>query len=284
MRRAARITVAALLPVSLAGSLPGEAEAQSWRTVTMSRQWAGEETLDVRVSYGMGQLRIRPAEGGLLYHMQLRYDEETFEPRAEYRSGRLELGVEGVGRNIRLGRDRDRGELDLRLARDVAMDLRLEFGAVRADIELGGLALTALDLETGASETRIRISEPNPVSMARAELEVGAADFDARHLGNLNARRIDVSCGVGNVTLDFSGQWSQDATVDLEIGLGAATLRFPEGLGVRLEKSGFLLSVNAQGMVKRGDAYYSPDWDEADRRVTVFVDGALGSVSVEWVR
>lgn len=281
MRSTAAIVTAMLL---LAGSLPGEAEAQSWRTVTMSRQWAGEETLDVRVSYGMGQLRIRPAEDGLLYHMQLRYDEETFEPQAEYQGGRLELGVEGLGRNIRLGRDRDRGELDLHLARDVAMDLRLEFGAVRADIDLGGLTLTGLDLETGASETRIRISEPNPVPMARAELEVGAADFEARHLGNLNARRIDVSCGVGDVTLDFSGEWAQEATVDLEIGLGAATLRFPEGLGVRLEKSGFLLSVNAEGMVKRGDAYYSLDWDEADRRVRVFVDGALGSVGVEWVR
>lgn len=281
MRRAAGAAAAVLL---LTGSLPGEAESQSWRTVTMSRQWAGEETLDVRVSYGMGQLRIRPAEDGLLYHMQLRYDEETFEPRAEYRGERLELGVEGLGRNIRLGRDRDRGELDLHLARGVPMDLRLEFGAVRADIDLGGLALTSLDLETGASESRIRISEPNPVPMARAELEVGAADFEARHLGNLNARRIDISCGVGDVTLDFSGQWAQEATVDLEIGLGAATLRFPEGLGVRLEKSGFLLSVNAEGMVKRGDAYYSPDWDEADRRVRVFVNGALGSVGVEWVR
>ena len=281
MRSLAAVPTTLLL---LGGLLPADAAAQSWRTVTMSRQHSGEEALDVRVSYGMGQLRIRPAEDGLLYRMELRYDEESFEPRAEYRGNRLELGVEGTRRNIRLGGNRDRGELDLGLARDVAMDLKLEFGAVRADIDLGGLTLTSLDLETGASESRIRISEPNPVLMRSAELEVGAADFEARHLGNLNARRIAVSCGVGDVTLDFSGEWAQDASVDLQMGLGATTLRFPEGLGVRMEKSGFLLSVDAQNMVKRGDAYYSLDWEEAERRVTVSVDGALGSVAVEWVR
>lgn len=279
--RSLTVLSAALL---LLGGAPPQAEAQSWRTVTMSRQRSGEEALDVRVSYGMGRLRLAPADDGLLYHMELRYDEETFEPRAEYRGRRLELGVEGVGRNIRLGRDRDRGELDLRLARNVAMDLDLEFGAVQAEIDLGGLTLTSLDLETGASESRIRISEPNPVLMRRATMEVGAADFEVRHLGNLNAARIDVSCGVGEVTLDFSGEWAQEAAVHMEMGLGAATLRFPEGLGVRLEKSGFLLSVDAQNMVKRGDAYYSLNWDEADRRITISVDGALGSVGVEWVR
>jgi uncharacterized membrane protein YkoI len=37
-------------------------------------------------------------------------------------------------------------------------------------------------------------------------------------------------------------------------------------------------------MVKRGDAYYSLDWDDADKKITIDLDAAFGSVKVVWVR
>jgi hypothetical protein len=37
-------------------------------------------------------------------------------------------------------------------------------------------------------------------------------------------------------------------------------------------------------MVKRGEAYYSPDWDRAAERVSVDIDAAFGSVTVVWLR
>ena len=48
------------------------------------------------------------------------------------------------------------------------MDLELEFGAVRADIDLGGLSLTTLSVETGASESLLDVSLPNPIAMTQA--------------------------------------------------------------------------------------------------------------------
>lgn len=264
--------------------LAPDAWAQSWRTLTTSRQLAGEESLDVEVTYGAGRFRVGPAEPGLLYRMELRYDEEAFEPVNEYRGGRLRLGTEGNGEGFSVGRGRSEGELDVKLARAVPMNLRLRFGAVRADLDLGGLSLTDLELSTGASESRIDVTEPNPVPMRRAELQVGAAEFTARHLGNLNADRIEIDAGVGEVTLEFTGQWRRDAEVAVDLGLGALELRFPEGLGVKLEKDSFLTSLDAQRMVKREDAYYSLDWEEAERRITVSVDAALGSVRVAWLR
>ena len=115
--------------------------AQSWRTVTMSRQLSGEDDLRVQVRYGAGRFKVRPAEEGLLYRMQLRYDEDAFEPQADYEGNRLHLGVENLGKSIHIGKNRSGGEMDLQLARNVPMDLDLEFGAVRADLDLGGLSL-----------------------------------------------------------------------------------------------------------------------------------------------
>ena len=258
-------------------------QGQTWRSVTMSRQLAEEEALDVRVKFGAGHLSIGPGEAGGLYRMHLRYDEEVFSPVAEYEGNILRLGVDAEKRSIRWGKN-DGQEMELFLARTVPMKLDLEFGAVRADLDLGGIQMTELKLSTGASESRIEFSEPNPVRMTKADFKVGAADFHLRTLGNLNAQEINVDAGVGRVVLDFQGQWQGDAHVIVDMGLGALELRFPEGLGVQLVKDTFLTSLDSEGLVKWGDTYQSQDWDEAPYRVTVEVDAAFGSIDVVWVR
>jgi hypothetical protein len=67
-------------------------------------------------------------------------------------------------------------------------------------------------------------------------------------------------------------------------GLGALELRIPEDLGVRLEKDGFLVSLDSEGLVKRGNAYYSLDWEDVDRRVMIDLDAAFRGIKVVWVR
>ena len=70
----------------------------------------------------------------------------------------------------------------------------------------------------------------------------------------------------------------------MDMRLGSLTLRFPKGLGVKLVKDTFLTSLDSEGLIKRGDAYYSLDYDEAEYQVTVDVDAAFGSIRVVWVR
>jgi hypothetical protein len=285
-RRAAmfvnRVILGLLGGIVLVAASAAPVKAQSWRSVTMSRQVSGESGIDVRIRFGAGQLSIEPGEAGTLYKMRLRYDEEAFQPVAEYEGGRLDLGVEGTRHKFRWKKD-DNQEMDLTLAREVPMNLDLEFGAVRADLDLGGLQMTGLRLQTGASESRVDISSVNPLRMPEAKMEVGAADFHVRNLGNLNAARIQIDAGVGKVVLDFRGDWQGDAEVTVDMGLGALELRFPEGLGVRLDRDTFLTSLDSEGLVKRGDSFYSLDWEEAEHRVTVEVDAAFGSIDVVWV-
>jgi len=263
---------------------PTLASAQSWRDVTMSRQLRGvDDEVHVQVEYGAGRLSVRSVDEGLLYRMNLRFDEDTFEPVAELDGDRLHLGVESIRRSMRV-RTHQGGELDLELARGVPMDLDLEFGAVRADIDLGGLSLTDLDLSTGASESIFDVSEPNPERIETASFEVGAAEFEARRLGNLNADRIQIDAGVGALSLGLDGEWRRDAHVSIDMGLGSLELIVPEGLGIRLRKDSFLTSLDSEGLVKRGDVYESVDYDDAEYRVTIDLDAAFGSVTVEWIR
>lgn len=276
MKRAALTGILACLL-----ALAPPARAQELRSFTASRQLGGDDEIAVRVTYGAGRFIVGSAPAGLLYRMQLRYDEDLFEPVAAYDRGMVRLGVEGLGRHVRVGKQ-EGGELRVDLARDVPMRLALDFGAGRASLDLGGLSLTDLQLHTGAAEATLDVSRPNPVGMERAELEVGAADFTARRLGNLNARRIEVNAGVGDINIDLTGEWRQDGVVHVAMGLGALELRFPEGVGVKLIEQTFLTSVDTQGLVKRGDAYYSLDWDQAARHITVEIQAAFGSIDIRW--
>ena len=270
-----------LLAVATIATIPVEAHGQAWRSVAMSRQLDGNDELDVQVQYGAGRVTLRSVDEDLLYRMNLDYDEERFEPVAEFTGNRLVLGVDSRGRSTRIA-NRGSGKLELELARGVPMDLDLSFGAVKADIDLAGLALTGLELSTGASQSSIAISEPNPLTMQAASFEAGAADFTVTTLGNLNAERIDIEAGVGSIVLGFGGRWRRDARVGIDMGLGSLELRIPEGLGIRLRKDSFLTALDSEGLIKRGDVYESPDYDDAAYRLEIDLNAAFGSVSVVW--
>lgn len=264
--------------LAMTALLPAEVSAQEWETFSASRAVGDATSLDVRVRYGAGFFRVRPGQSGALYDVQLEYDASQFDPVLDFDGRHLEIGTDAQRRNINV-KD-DAGEMMLELSREVPTELLLEFGAVRADLDLGDMTLSELVVQTGASETTLDFSAPNRARMRSAEFQVGAADFRALNLGNLNADRLEFSAGVGEVVLDFGGEWSRDLEVEIAMGLGSLEMHIPEGIGVRLNKDSFLTSLDAPAMVKDGDRYYSENWDEAERRMTIDVDAAFGSIRI----
>lgn len=279
-RTALRIAAAATLTALLLLA-PGRAHGQDWRSSAYSRQLNGEETLRVDVEYGAGELRIGKATEGTLYRANLRYDAEIFTPEVRYAENRLRFGMDGRG-SVR-GRNLDEGLLDLKLSPEVPLNLELAFGAADASIDLGGLRVSRAEIHTGASRTMFSVSSPNTETCELLEIEVGAAKFEARNLGNLNAQRLSLQGGVGEVILDFTGDWQQDLHATVEMGLGTLTLRVPEHLGVRVTKEGLLASFDSEGLTKRGDVYYSENWDRSKYKLSLDLEAALGSIRVEWV-
>jgi hypothetical protein len=287
LRRRARLAAALALVAGSAACARADAQPQL-RSMTSARQLSGERRVDVQVEYGAGRLTVEPGEGGLLYRMDVRYDDQRFRPVAAYnrQSGRLRLGMESAHRG-RGDRDRDgerRGQrASIALTREVPIALDLEFGAGQAEVELGGLSLESVKIATGASETRVSFSQPNRVAARLVKVDAGAAEITVMRLGNARAERYEFEGGLGEATLDFSGAWSRSATVAVEMGVGSVRLRLPRGLGVRIAKDSFLASFDAPGMVKRGNAWFSSNYSGARVRLDISIDAAIGSIAVEWV-
>lgn len=280
MRAARSVAVLAILATPLCSS-----SAQTWRTVESTRQLRDSAQHKVRVQYGAGRIDVIATNEPVLYSMTLRYDESTTTPVHRYDADArtLTLGVEnGNGPHFRRDlSDKSKGEMRLALSRAVPIDLGLELGATKASLDLGGLNLLGLRLDSGASETVLDFSTPNLARMRALEVDVGAASFEARNLGNANASQVHIEGGVGSVDLDFGGQWSQDMSVDADLALGKLTLHVPRDVGVRVEVEKFLASFDQQGLVKRGDAYYSENWDQAKHHLRLHAQTTFGGIELD---
>jgi hypothetical protein len=273
-----RLAAVTVLGVGLL--LPLQASAQEWETSNTSRRVAGEKVLRVDLEYGAGTLALGPGPSGTLYRTNLRYDARSFKPVVDYADSRLRVGLSGStgrGRNVRSG------ELDLRLSPDVPMDLQLKFGAAEAELQLGGIRVRRLDVQTGASKTTLNISEPNLERCQSAQFTVGAARFEASGLGNLNAEQLTVQGGVGEMVLDFTGAWPADLNGKVDMGLGSLTLRVPRRIGLRIVRGGVLSSFDSEGLTKRGNTYYSENWEQSGRKLSLDLNAALGSIRVVWL-
>ena len=262
---------------------------QNSLTVTTSQKLEDTDEKRVSIEFSAGRLTIRPIDEGLLYRLKLRYNEDYFEPVIDLSGNRLHLGVERIRKGFRgifnWNSSGEGNEFDLELTREVPMDLHVSFGAGSAELDLGGLALTGLEFNTGASESRIKVSAPNREQISKAQFNIGAADFQLEQLGSLNAEDIEINAGVGSLELSLDGSWQRDAVISIDMGIGSLELHVPEDLGFQLRKNSFLTSLNGmRNLVKEGNVYYSLNWDEADRNVTVDLDGALGSVTVRLIR
>lgn len=276
--------IAALL---LLAAVPATLAAQQVRTFSTARQLHGETRLRATVDYAAGALTVTPGSGAYLYRMQLAFDPARFQPLSAFDApaAAVRLGAEPVsGAVFRVASPDARAQnAVVELSPRVDLALQLTLGAVDGAVELGGLRITELHMTSGASRTTLRFSRPNAVRCGTATIEAGAAELTVTGLGNSRCERISVEGGIGRLTLDFSGEWREDADVAVRMAVGELVIRLPRDIGVQVSLDRFLAAFQPAGLVQRGNAFVSPDYDAAGRRLDIALTTAVGGVRIEWI-
>lgn len=282
MRRLAGLALVGLVVTAACASSDTE---QAWRTTSAARPRDASDSLHLRVNLTGGSLRVSPADDGELYDYSMRYDaahynvERSFDTVSHTLSLRLDGGrrpLRGLSEN-----EKEHARLSLGVARGVPLDVALRLGAVEADLDLGGLAVDQLTVESAASNTELRFATPNPRRMRSLRFDVGAAAIEATGVGNANVEQIDVDCGAGSLTLDFSGAWAADVDARLRVRLGAVTLRVPRDVGVRARADVTLGTFEADGFREQDGVHYSANWEGAKRRLTIDASMLVGTLEIE---
>ncbi|MGH7579193.1 MAG: LiaF domain-containing protein, partial [Gemmatimonadales bacterium] len=265
----------------------GSAAAQDMRAFTTFRQLHGETRLRAELDYLAGGLRVAPGRTTELYRMDASYDAERYVPTSDYDAaqGAVSLGLRPAGEGgLRVvSRRQLRQDANVAFAPAVDLDLAVTLGAVDADLELGGLSLSELTMQAGASQAVVRFSQPNRSRCRSVRITAGAAELTMLGLGNSRCDRINFEGGMGKVTLDFAGAWTSSSQAEVKMAVGELTLRLPRRVGVRIRLDRFLASFDPAGLVRVGNGFQSPGYEKAERRLEIDVTTAVGGVKVEWV-
>ncbi len=240
---------------------------------------AGVSSARVKIEQGIGELSVAAGDPALFFSGVFRTNVAEWAPAVSWQNGRLDIeqgtttGMPGAGAE---------NQWELAFSPDVELDMELEIGVVDCELEMGGLALTRLSIESGASDLVLRFDEPNRAEMERLRIQVGAANVDVGGIGNASPRNVRIDGGVGNITLDLTGAWVRSSDIRISAGSGMLVLRLPRDVGVRVEMEGGLGSIEADADLHYEDGVYTNDaYGDAALDLLIEVTVGVGSVELE---
>ena len=119
---------------------------------------------------------------------------------------------------------------------DVALALKCRISKGESRVDLSGLALTDLDLDFRMGEHRVRIDEPNQLSMEKLRIRVSMGEFEARKLGNARFRSARIDGSMGEMEMDLRGEYLGDATVVARFSMGEARITVPSEINTEVQR------------------------------------------------
>lgn len=239
----ALVGIAALVP-TWGGPAPAEG-GQPFESRTFSQPLQGATEAAVTVRFGAGRLRLGPLDGGD------RLGEMQYSGPAELRpdqSVRTRGGVVDLEYSVG-GRERDAGpfgalsalggrgrtaEMRVQLSPAVPMTLNVQTGASDVDLDLTRLRLSRLEVQSGASTTRVRL--PDQAGTTTALLQGGASTWTVevppsvaaqiQFVGGLSTLNVDAARfpSVGSQRYRSPDYETAANRVDLSVEVGAATV------------------------------------------------------------
>ncbi len=107
---------------------------------------------------------------------------------------------------------------------------------------------------------------------------VGKSQLD---LGSLQVEELQLNPGVGRVVVVLPGKVER-GTVRIKGGVGGISIVIPEGVAARIQVNKGLggVSIDTGRFRQSGDTYTSADYDTAQYRLDVNIDGGVGGIDI----
>lgn len=237
-------------PDDAPGDLPAEQPAESTSGEFVERPLmpeavtvtppAGHLLLDLE----MGRFEVVPGPPGSDIQVEADYDSGSFELKESYEPAAdgtwtYQLSFrDKIGWLRRFGGNNvihNRLRLIVPQGRPFALEGKVAMG--ESDLELGGLWLTRVDLDLGAGGHQLSFDEALPHPLEALVIDSSYGELKARKLGNASPALLKVSHTAGEVRLDLTGAWQQDAEIDVSFSFGECRLTVPETVGVEVTRA-----------------------------------------------
>lgn len=235
------------------------------------------KTARLTLEFAAGDLTLAPGAKNNLVEGSATYNIPDFKPEitsegAEVLISQGEYQVNGIPSLNGI-----KNEWDLLLG-DMPTDLVINAGAYQGQFELGGLALTSLEVNDGAAEVDLSFSEPNTEKMSLFTYKTGASNVTLSNLGNANFSTLSFESGAGNYTLDFGSKLLRDGSVTVRSGMSNLTLVIPEGMSATIKVNSGLSNVSLPSGWSQQDNTYTQEG--SGPTLTIIIEMGAGNVQI----
>lgn len=117
----------------------------------------------------------------------------------------------------------EENEWHVYLTRTKPLFLNLNYGIGNANVDLSGLAVKQLTINTGSADVNVRFLSDvaNKIAMDTFFVKVDMGNLNIRQLNLTRAKEIIADVGFGNLSLDFSDQPLNKSHVTASVGAGS---------------------------------------------------------------
>lgn len=239
---------------------------------------AGVESASVEVLFGTGKLEIAAEDSDQLFSGHFTYNVEDWEPQVTFDGNHLTVAQGETNENWGWPMDEAHNEWQLAFSPQVPLKMDVKIGAGEGTLDLSRLQIETLNLDLGAGDFDLRFDEPSETRASRFTLNAGTAEINATGIGNISPEDMRIRGGVGDITLDLTGDWTRSADIEIMAGVGSLTLRLPDDVGVRVEVEGGLTNVSTSGLSRSGNAYVNDAYGASDIELNIRINAGIGQI------
>lgn len=212
--------------------LAGAAHAMTAETQTVPLDSATAVTAELDMDFGVLNVGSAPAGGADLFRGEFSFDDDEWRPAVDYRiegdTGNLDVQQPGDFRDLDFNDLDDIGQndgnrWDVQLSPDVPLDLTVDLDTGSSELDLGGLDIRTLDVESNAGEITVDLSGVAWEHDLDAAIDLEAGTIKLIVPSDVGVR-IDADTTVGDVDAD-GFERDGDAYVTAAFGESSVTLR-----------------------------------------------------------
>ena len=250
------------------------------RTTSETVQLQGAKTVDATLDMSRGKMKVRGGAADLL-EADFTYNVKKWEPEVRYdvSDGTGELTVEQSGGWLPTLWN-TRNEWDIRLNDKVPMDLAVKTSSGSSELDLGGLSLLGLNIDSSSGGVSASLSGDMP-DLKKVETNVSSGSVTLRLNGRYSSpMELGAKCSSGNINLDLLGEWRANLVATVKVSSGNINLDVPDDVGVYVTANTSSGNINASGMELRGDDYTNDVYGESKVILRITVSASSGNINI----
>lgn len=109
------------------------------------------------------------------------------------------------------------------------------------------------------------------------QLGVGKSSLD---FSKMNLKELTVNTGVGDTTIDLSGNYTDNIPVKIDGGVGRVKIIFSKAIGTSIKVKKGIGSVSCSGFNKNNDTYTNDNYGKTKNTMDVTINSGVGDVEI----